>query len=366
MALVTEQLVTRRPIFNRNREIIFHRLQMADPAQDAVVSFMRRLVNIENPQAVYFVPLAWARDEVLFEKLSNSTVLVTTEADADFAEKAGAAGYRLAMQGTPPAAAAKADFSLVPFASGLRLTPDSIVDDIDTPQQLEQALATGGIYFSGNARATAAVTAGSKRINPAHALILELMSAVQQEAEARTIELMFKRDIALSFKLLRYINSPAFGLVSRIDSIRHALSILGYQQLLKWLSLLAATAGTSTSPALTQTAITRARLMELVGAKRLEKRDADNLFMTGMLSLLDRIIGLPLPDILANANLPPSITEALLHRTGKYHRFLQLAQACESETMAAAENFADIDAKTINIAHLEAIEWAAQITREAA
>lgn len=362
MAFIAEHLVTRTPVFNRNRDIIFHRLQMAAPAQDAVTPFMLRLANIETPQAVYFLPQAWLQDEVILDKLNNNTVLVT--ANADEALSAKAFGYRIATEWEQPDPF-ETDFRLVPFGRNLPLTPDSILVGIKTTQNFEGALAGAGMYFSGDASVTATSTTGSKRINPAHALILELMSAVQQEADAKAIEVMFKRDIALSFKLLRYINSPGFGLASRIDSIRHALSILGYQQLLKWLSLLAATAGQSTSPALTQTAITRARLMELVGTKRLEKRDADNLFMTGMLSLLDRIIGLPLPEILANANLPPAITEALLHRTGKYQRFLQLAEACEGTQTAAAENLTDIDAKAVNIAHLEAVEWATQITRDA-
>lgn len=362
MAFIAEHLVTRTPVFNRNRDIIFHRLQMAAPAQDAVTPFMLRLANIEAPQAVYFVPQAWVQDEVILDKLNNNTVLVTANADEALSVKAF--GYRIATGWEQPDPF-ETDFLLVPFGSNLPLTPDSILVGIETTQDFEGALAGAGMYFSGDASVTATSTAGSKRINPAHALILELMSAVQQEADAKVIEVMFKRDIALSFKLLRYINSPGFGLASRIDSIRHALSILGYQQLLKWLSLLAATAGQSTSPALTQTAITRARLMELVGTKRLEKRDADNLFMTGMLSLLDRIIGLPLPEILAHANLPPAITEALLHRTGKYQRFLQLAEACEGTQTADAETLTDIDAKAVNIAHLEAVEWATQITRDA-
>jgi c-di-GMP-related signal transduction protein len=304
-------------------------------------------------------------DAVLFEKLNKSTVLVT--ADPARAEQARAAGYRIAMEfdHTSPDHS-DADFRLLPLGSHAMLTPDSITVGIATAQQLETAFAGSGILFSGDAGITAASTVGNKRINPAHTLILELMSAVQQEADAKDIELMFKRDIALSFKLLRYINSPGFGLASRVDSIRHALSILGYQQLLKWLSLLAATAGQTASPALTQTAITRARLMELLGAKRLEKRDADNLFMTGMLSMLDRIIGLPLTDILSNANLPPAINEALLHGSGKYLRFLQLAQACEGAADIDEASLSDIDAKTVNIAHLEAIEWATQICADSA
>lgn len=367
MSFAAEHLITRVPVFNRNREIVFQRLTMADAVPDAVMPFMLRLVNIEAPQGIYFVPLGWLQDAVLFYKRNYCVIPVAAgEDDTETATRAKEAGYRIAIEQSAPASL-MVDFRFVPLDSGTPLTPDSIVHGIANPQQFQSALAGPGIHFCAGAAVTAPAATVSKRINPAHTLILELMSAVQQEAEAKDIELMFKRDIALSFKLLRYINSPGFGLTSRIDSIRHALSILGYQQLLKWLTLLAATAGTTASPALTQTAIIRARLMELLGAvKRLEKRDTDNLFMTGMLSMLDRIIGLPLPDILANANLPPSIHDTLLHGSGKYLRFLQLAQACEGAPLTDADSLADIDVKTVNSAHLDAVEWATGIAREAA
>lgn len=195
------------------------------------------------------------------------------------------------------------------------------------------------MYFNGNISMLPDPAAGNKRINPDHGLILELMSAIRREAEPKAIETPFRRDVALTFKLLRYINSPGFGLNTRVESVRHALSIIGHQQLLKWLTLLAATAGQGAAPALTHTAMVRARLLELMGAKLLEKNDADNLFMAGMLSLLDRIMGAPLPDILAHA--------------------------CEGKTPPEDIPWADIDAKVVNVAHLEAVEWATQLMKTA-
>ncbi|OIQ78891.1 HDOD domain protein [mine drainage metagenome] len=217
------------------------------------------------------------------------------------------------------------------------------------------------MYFSGHQfLGTSAAITGGKRINPGHALILELMSAVQQEAEPRDIETLLKRDVTLSFKLLRYINSPWFGLATHVESVRHALSIIGYQQLLKWFTLLAITAGGESSPALAQTAMVRARLMELVGAKLLDKSEADNLFVTGMLSLLDRCMGVPMEEILQHVNLPPAVSETLMQPDGKYHRFLSLALACEGNALPEELQLDDIDVRAANIAHLEALEWATQ------
>lgn len=366
MGLAYEHLVVRTPVFNRNREILFYRLGMPASTQEVVLPFMLKMLNISQPRASYLIPLAWAQDAVIFSGLSKNTILLATETEDAAAARAQAAGYRIAHMTTPSEPNVQGDFQLIPLAEALALGPDDIITGIDTPTQYARAMSSPALFFSGDAAATATQIKGSKRINPAHSLILELISAVQQEADAKDIERLFKRDIALSFKLLRYINSPGFGLATRIDSIRHALSILGYQSLLKWLVLLAATAGAATSPVLAQAAIIRARLMEQLGIKRLDKREADHLFIAGMLSMLDRIIGLPLPEILASAHLPPPIQEVLLHGSGKYNRYLQLAQACEGLSLQMPESQVDLDAQTVNAAHLEAIEWTAQICTESA
>lgn len=67
-----------------------------------------------------------------------------------------------------------------------------------------------------------------KNIKPAHAFLLELLEKVRNKEEIKEIELSFKRDVAASFKLLHYINSAGFSLSCEIQSIRHAVEILGY------------------------------------------------------------------------------------------------------------------------------------------
>ena len=367
MAFNPEYLITRQPIFDRNREIAFIRLTAQSSEYDAVMPFMLRLANIQDPHAIYFVPIAWVHDEILLKKLAKNMVLVTPiESIAEtMVEQARAADFRIAAliaQGN--AREAGSDFTIIPLGADAIPSTDTIYTGVDTSDDEARAKASLAMYYSGELLSTHAVPVpGNKRINPGHALILELMSAVQQEAEPKVIEAMFKRDITLTFKLLRYINSPWYGLVSQVESVRHALSVIGYQQLLKWLTLLAITAGQEPSPFLTQTSMIRAKLMELAGAKLLDKRESDNLFVTGMLSLLDRIIGVPMEEILKYVNLQPTIVDALLNNAGRYARFLQLAQACEGDALAEEMELDDIDVKNVNIAHLEAIEWAAQAVR---
>lgn len=363
MALNPEKLIVRHPIVDRNREISFYLLSLADEDYDVVTPFVIRLANIEVPQAVYFVPISWVQDEVLFRKLARDMILVApTEAmNTPIVETAKESGFRIAVSlNEGDARAAGGDFVIAPWGGTLKPTPDTIFTGLNATAEETQAKATSAMYFSGPYLLAPSHVASGKRIHPSHALVLELMGAIQQEADPKAIEALFKRDVTLSFKLLRYINSPWFGLASKVESIRHALSIMGYQQLLKWLTLLAATAGQDASPILTQTALIRARLMELIGAKFMDKRETDNLFMTGMLSLLDQLMGIPLEDILKNVNLPEAVVEALIKNEGRYSRFLRLALACEGKTLTTPDEFVDVDANSINIAHLEAIEWAIQ------
>ena len=149
----------------------------------------------------------------------------------------------------------------------------------------------------------------------------------------REIENALKRDVTLSFKLLRYINSAGFGLSCEIQSFRHAVSILGFDKLHKWLSLLLVTASKDpAAPALMQTAIARGRFMEIVGAAFFEREQTDNLFITGAFSLLDLLLGAGIDQAIEEMHLPAPITDALLRREGVYAPFLDLAVACEHAT----------------------------------
>lgn len=365
MAFEPNHLLRRSLIIDRNRDIAFCRLAITEASADLLLPLMLKLANLEEPQITYLLPLDWVGDAVLLKKLGKNTVLATSPIGLGI-RLAREAGYRIAIETDDLSATlGLADFYLVPFDSLQRASPDTILTGVDTIADLARARDSGALYFDGHSPLDRPPFAAKPSINPAHATVLELISAVQQEAEPQAIEALFKKDVTLSFKLLRYINSPYFGLARRVESVRHACTIIGYQQLFKWLSLLAATAGGGASPALTQSAMIRARLMELLGARVLEKRDQDHLFITGMFSLLDHIMQVPLEQLLERANMPDAVSRALLENEGRYADILALAKACEGAPLPEEGNFADIDVKAANIAHLEAIEWAAGIAKSA-
>jgi c-di-GMP-related signal transduction protein len=204
-----------------------------------------------------------------------------------------------------------------------------------------------------------------KGMNPAQTIILQLMQMVQNNEDIPKIENVLKRDPALSYKLLRFINSAGFGAAREIQSLRQAITMLGYAPLYRWLTLLLATASTSGySPVLMETAVVRGRLAELLGQKFLARGEGENLFVSGMFSLLDRLLGLPMKEVLETIQLPDEVVAALLTRGGMYGPYLALAEACElnSNLVASLAASLGISPADVNKAHLSALAWAQNVT----
>jgi EAL and modified HD-GYP domain-containing signal transduction protein len=204
--------------------------------------------------------------------------------------------------------------------------------------------------------------APAKALNPGQAQIIRVLNLVRKNADIKDIETALKQDVALSYKLLRYINSAGFGLSCEIQSFRHAVTILGYDKLNKWLSLLLATASKDPmAPALMHTALTRARLMELLAHGLVERQEYDNLFITGAFSMLDALLGVSMDKVLESMSLPESICDALLGKGGVYGPFLELAKVSEGEDgRALAEQAAmlGLSADQFNRAQMQALAFA--------
>jgi len=236
----------------------------------------------------------------------------------------------------------------------------AIAEKVESPHEFDACKKAGFKLFQGFYFAHPE-TLSAKVIHPAYAVVLEILNMVSRKADIREIETSFKHDVALSFKLLRYINSVGFGLSSEIQSIRHAITILGYDQLYRWLTLLMVTAGeNAASPALMKTAITRGRLTELLGTGYLDKKERDNLFIVGVFSLLDAMLEMPMDQALDKLNLPDSVTEALRERTGVYGPFLKLTEACEGGDSDKISQLAEslmMDPEKVNKCHIDALSW---------
>ena len=206
----------------------------------------------------------------------------------------------------------------------------------------------------------------SPRMDTGRIKILQLLNKLRQEAEVAELTALIKQDPALSFKLLRYINSPGMGLLSKVGSPEQALFVLGRHKLYRWLTLLLFTSGQARGldQALLENALVRARLAELLARETLPPTERDELFVAGIFSLLDVVLGTSMESVLNQVSLPALVNEALLHQGGRYAPYLQLAIACEQadeEDISALTQAIGLDAQQVNNLHIEALIWAQQV-----
>jgi len=165
-------------------------------------------------------------------------------------------------------------------------------------------------------------------------VVLELIQGVDREDPVPRLEAVLKRDPALAFKLMRYINSAAFGLRVEINSFGHALMLLGYQRLKRWLALLLANSSRSPNARpMVYAAVRRGLLMEELARDRGDAAMRSEMFICGVFSLLDRLLEQPLPELLRSVPVPDIVQQALSGEGGPYLPYLQLVQAIELESV---------------------------------
>ncbi len=244
-----------------------------------------------------------------------------------------------------------------------------LAEKVETIDEFRRCLDLGFDYFQGYYFAKPELL-GTKRIDPSLLNAVNLFNLVIGKADIARIEAGFRQDVALSYNLLKFINSVGMGLARKVNGIRHALVVLGHAKLARWLSLLMLSLpghGVA-SQTLFRVALTRARFIELLGQKRLPPKEHDLLFMMGMFSALDVLFGKPLSEALSGIALPPEVGDALLHGSGRLAPYLQLVRACEELDVAAVQRLAGnagVTLTEINAAQHQALAWAGELDQAA-
>ncbi len=171
-------------------------------------------------------------------------------------------------------------------------------------------------------------TVVKRDLSAAEASALQLLNLVRNEkTPTNQVEQGIKRDPAMTFKLLRIVNSAAMGFTG-IESIPHALRLLGRTQLERWLTLLVMASfsnGGARQRELFKLSLTRARLLELMS----DAGDRDQRFLVGMFSMLHVLLQAPMKDVIASLQLSETVSQALLERTGPHGPLLAGLEAYE-------------------------------------
>ena len=196
-------------------------------------------------------------------------------------------------------------------------------------------------------------------------VIVELIQRVDAQEPIERLEATLKRDPSLAFKLMRYINSPAFGLRVEISSFRHAIMMLGYQRLKRWLALLLSTAGKdSNMKPVMFAAVRRGLLMEELVRSSGDEEMRNEMFICGVFTLLDRMFQQPFSELLKTIPVPERVYQALVDNTGPYQPYFNVVQAVENESLFDFRASADalmLSVSEINRSVLTALTSASQI-----
>jgi EAL and modified HD-GYP domain-containing signal transduction protein len=192
--------------------------------------------------------------------------------------------------------------------------------------------------------------------------MLQLVAALQDErTELSRLETLILRDVALSYRLLRYMNSAFFGLRQRVDSVGRALALLGINNVRRWATM-TILAGIEDKPQeLIVTALVRARLCELLGPA-MGERNGDQLFTLGLFSVIDAMVDAPMAEVLSSIPFEDDMLAALTDHEGPKGELLECVLRWERGDFDAASDL--VPADLVAAKHLEALDWAKHAVEE--
>ena len=198
---------------------------------------------------------------------------------------------------------------------------------------------------------------------------LRLLQAISHdEIELKEIDAIIKGEASLCYRLLRYLNSAAFGFSSEIHSVKHGLSILGEREVRRWVRMVAALGAGQDKPSdLVLSAMVRARYCELLGAK-IPHGDSD-LFLVGLLSLMDAILEVPMGLVLEGITLDRETRAVLLGQKSQLdpvYRLMLSQEAADWPKLSELCAQMKLPEGIVTECHWKAMQWAQDMTTTAA
>ncbi len=208
-----------------------------------------------------------------------------------------------------------------------------LAEKVETQEEFELCRDLGFDYFQGYFFEKPSIIS-ARSISPTQLVLLDLSRILAREEEFFVIEGLFRKNPELHIKLLQFMNSAAFYTANKINSIGQAISLLGYRNLQKWVTLLlfAGEGYDTRSAPLFERAVIRGRIMELLASRiTRDTSAADRAFITGVLSLVDALFQAPLESILTDFNLSEEINGALLNHDGVLGKLVSVIETLEQE-----------------------------------
>jgi len=242
-----------------------------------------------------------------------------------------------------------------------------LAEKVETTEQFDNCLALGFALFQGYFFAHPVVMK-QKILEPSKVAMLRLLSKLQTETEFHEIEESFRSSPELSLNLVKLVNSVGIGLREKIKSLRHAITLLGVDNLRRWvqLALYACTDSRGVNSPLLELAAVRGRFMECIVMDRYALTQGNEMveaaFLTGILSLADILLEASIDTIINELDLSDEISAALIHHDGELGAMLSLAESIERADFDKVQSIVSSSNISISLllkAQLEAYNWRA-------
>lgn len=359
--LFTHALIGYEPIVDRQRNALAMRVSVAPSGSILNMAMLYREFAGQRAGEGGTIALRSSApiDEELLQLEPSPTLWIEVPAsllDADegrtLVSKLHTAGFPLLLGGRPevplaPELVPAFRMSIIhvdddrrlqqPLLQALQSHPDArrsiphVNDGVRTIAMMEKCFDRGATAVVGWPTEDALQHVGKENSNPNYATIVEMMSMIDRGEDPVVIEKLIRRDAALAYKLLRYINSPGFGLSVEVQSFRHAVMMLGYGRLKRWCALLLATAckDSNLRPVMVASFRRGVFLEHLLGAGQ-DEQLRDEVFILGVLSLLDKLLKRPFAELFRNLHVPERVHETLVEGRGSYMPYLKVIESIEN------------------------------------
>lgn len=398
-----QKYLARQPIFNPNRIVFGYELLFRSgpenlfihsqpdvacaSAADSLFLFgidrlaqgRRVFVNCTREFFIRDFPFMLPKDSVVLEVLES---VVLDDRLLAACKRLKNAGYLLALDDyrdlpswRPLLAIAdfmKVDLLATPEEEQLRLAKEYsrteirlLAEKVENYRDFERTRDWGYSYFQGYFFSKPQML--SHHDVPAYKLsyLRILQAANSSSVDMQEIADQIKGETSLSYRLLRYLNSPAFFLAAEIRSIPHALMLLGERGVRRWVSLVAvACMGEDKPQELVTLPLIRARFCELLAPAARMDNSANDLFLLGLLSAIDAILDMKMTDVLKEITIEEDIRNALLGEKNQLRRILDVVLLYERaawEDMETAATLACVDAGVIPAIFLDSVDWARRV-----
>ena len=393
--------VARQPIFKRNKKILGYELLFRDGvsgffsgedgniATSNVLSRSFISIGIEgivgnNPAFINFtrdlllkqIPQMFPKERLVVEILED---MMPQDDVINACRELHQKGYTIALDdffyksGMKPLVALadiiKFDFRSSPIETiredikrFSRYNIKFLAEKVETNEEFQTALDMGCEYFQGYFFSDPETIKG-KDISSAQMNLLRIMAeANKRDFSFDKVESIISRDVAISYKLLRYINSAFYRKEAKVSSIKQAMLLLGEKGIRSFLSLIAMTKlGQNKPDELIRSSVIRAKFCEQLGDEKGSSIDSSELFTLGLFSSIDAILDDTMENLIGKLPLSDELKDALIHGEGELNNYLCLTVSYEKGDWEGVSNFSNyiqIDDQVLPRYFITAINWA--------